>query len=112
MSKKDKFNKIVHSTNPDFRYEDEEEEQIETLPPNQQNLIIRLDKKQRKGKQVTILTGFTGSSEDLKDLGRKLKSQCGVGGTVKDGEILIQGDFRNKIKAILEKLQYRCKLSG
>jgi len=112
MSKKDKFSRIVYSTNPDFNYDYEEEESIESLPPEKQNLIVRLDKKQRKGKQVTLVTGFTGSEQDLKELGKKLKSKCGVGGTVKNGEILIQGDFRKKVKEVLESMRYKCKLSG
>lgn len=112
MSKKNKFSNIVYSTNPDFNYEDEEEDTNMTLPPEKQNLVIRLDKKQRKGKQVTLVSGFVGSEENLKELGRTLKSKCGVGGTAKNGEILVQGDHRRKVKDILENLDYRCKLSG
>jgi translation initiation factor 1 len=112
MSKKDKNSKIVYSTNPDYHYDDELLESVETMPPKKQKLIIRLDKKQRKGKQVTLITGFVGKEEDLKDLGKLLKSKCGVGGSVKDQEILIQGDFRQKVKDILENQGYNCKLSG
>ena len=111
MSKKNKNTRLVYSTNPDISFEDEPEI-VETLPPQQQNLIIRLDKKQRRGKQVTLVTGFTGNENDLKELGKTLKSKCGVGGSVKDGEIIIQGEFREKIKQILSAMGYRCKISG
>ena len=112
MSKKNKNSNIVYSTNPDFEYYDEYDEQAKTLPPDKQQLVIRLDRKQRKGKQVMLITGFVGNDNDLKDLGKILKSRCGVGGSVKDNEIIIQGDFREKVKQILTGLQYNCKLSG
>lgn len=103
---------IVYSTNPDFKYNEEKEIPQETLSPGQQNLRVMLDRKQRKGKSVTLVTGFIGMEEDLKDLGKLLKTRCGVGGTVKDGEILVQGDFRDKIIDILLKEGYKAKKAG
>ncbi len=115
MSKKSKKHRadntgMVYSTNPDFEFDYTENEEQETLPPKQQKLKIFLDKKQRKGKIVTIVSGFIGSSDDLKDLGKTLKTKCGVGGSVKDGEIIIQGDFKNKIKDILQSSGYSVKI--
>ena len=103
---------IVYSTNPDFDGWDDEQEKIETPEPENQLLYISLDKKQRKGKKVTLITGFVGDEQELKDLGKTLKSKCGVGGSVKDMEIIIQGDFREKIKGILQEMKYKCKLKG
>ena len=103
---------VVFSTNPDFRYEHDQEDEAETLSPNKQDLRVTLDKKQRKGKSVTLVTGFIGKEDDLKELGKLLKTKCGVGGTVKEGEILIQGDFREKILEILKKEGYKAKRSG
>lgn len=100
MSKKNDWKKregIVYSTSDSFEYQYQHREQSETLPPQQQNLRVTLDKSGRAGKQVTLVTGFVGTSEDLQALGKLLKSQCGVGGSVKDGEILIQGDLREKL---------------
>lgn len=102
---------IVYSTNPDFVFDDGQPE-VETLPNNRQNLRIMLDKKQRGGKKVTLISGFIGSNNDLEALGKQLKSACGVGGTAKDGEILIQGDFREKILQLLTKQGFKAKLSG
>lgn len=110
--KKQKFSGIVFSTNPDFEYQDNEDEVVETLEPGQQDLRISLDKKQRKGKKVTLISGFIGSDDDLSDLGKTLKTKCGVGGTAKDGEILIQGDVREKIKGLLTQMGYKFKMSG
>jgi translation initiation factor 1 len=109
--KKNNSSGIVFSTNPDLKLSDEEEI-INTLPPQQQNLIIFLDKKQRAGKSVTIIKGFIGLESDLQDLGKFLKTKCGVGGSVKDNEVIIQGDFRNKIKLLLEETGYKIKISG
>jgi len=103
---------VVFSTNPDFQFEKEGEEQGETLPAKQQDLRVSLDRKKRKGKAVTLITGFVGAENDLKDLGKLLKSKCGVGGTVKDGEILIQGDFCSRVIEILKNEGYKVKRSG
>jgi translation initiation factor 1 len=108
MSKerKERIN-VVYSTNPDYKYEHNVADEQETLEPAKQKLTVRLDKKQRGGKKVTLVQGFIGAEDDLKDLGKGLKNKCGVGGTVKDGEILIQGDFRDKIIEHLVKEGYK-----
>jgi len=103
---------VVYSTNADFNYEKHEETEPETLPARQQKLIVQLDKKNRKGKAATLVTGFIGSTSDLEALGKLLKTKCGVGGTVKNGEILIQGDFRDKIMQLLTAEGYPVKKSG
>ena len=103
---------VVYSTNSDFEYEKEAGETPETLPAQQQNLRVSLDKKNRKGKAVTLITGFVGTDDDLKDLGKLLKTKCGVGGSTKEGEIIIQGDFRDKILQILQNEGYKVKRSG
>lgn len=110
-NKKEKLN-VVYSTNPNFSYEFEVEETPETLDPKNQLLYVSLDKKQRAGKEVTLIEGFIGSDEDLKDLGKLLKSKCGVGGTAKDGEIVIQGSFRDKVIELLTKEGYKTKRKG
>lgn len=97
---------VVYSTNPDFKYETEAEEPAVTLPPGQQCLRVQLDRKNRGGKVVTLITGFTGTDDDLKALGKLLKSKCGVGGSAKDGEIIVQGDFKAKVLELLKKEGY------
>jgi len=97
---------IVYSTRPDFQYSYAEKEGIATLPKEKQLLRIVLDKKNRGGKTVTLINGFTGSENDLQELGKLLKMKCGVGGSAKEGEILIQGDFRNRILTILHTEGY------
>ncbi len=100
---------VVYSTNPDFRFTEEEEEKTETLQPSAQKLIVSIDRRNRAGKQVTLVTGFIGSDEDLAALGKTLKVKCGVGGTAKNGEITIQGDFRDKVTALLCDMGYKAK---
>lgn len=109
MSKKNKADNrgFVYSTDPNFRFEEEPGEVKETLAPAQQKLRIRLDTKHRAGKAVTLITGFIGTSEDLEVLGKKLKNFCGTGGSVKDGEIIIQGDQRDKILQWLLKNEFK-----
>ena len=110
---KNKANKdgIVYSTNPDFVFDDEEE--IITLEPARQNLRVMLDKKQRAGKKVTLVTGFQGSDFNLALLGKELKTACGVGGSVKDCEIIIQGDFRERVlNLLIQKGFTKTKISG
>ena len=115
MSKKSKKNRsgVVYSTNPDFEYQYNEENDQETLSPEQQVLRVTLDRKKRKGKEVTLVLGFVGDTDDLKALGKMLKSKCGVGGTVKEGEIIIQGDHRKKVIELLIDAGYaKTKQSG
>ncbi len=107
MGKKSKKNRIgvVYSTNPDYDY-DHENEEVETLPNQQQKLRVMIDRKKRKGKEVTLVTGFIGKEEDMKALGKLLKSKCGVGGSAKDGEIIIQGNNKQKVIDLLKKEGY------
>ena len=103
---KKKFNEeLVYSTNSNLNFE-AEETQTETLKPSQQKLRIFLDKKQRGGKKVSLISGFVGNESDMQELGKSLKSSCGTGGSVKDGEILIQGDFRDRLLELLLKKGY------
>ena len=102
---KDRLN-IVYSTNPDFAYQTESEDEQETIEKEKQNLRVSIEKKNRGGKTATVVKGFTGSEADLKDLAKLLKTRCGVGGAAKDGEIIIQGDLREKVVAVLKKEWY------
>ncbi len=103
---------MVYSTDPNYKFEYDMEEEEITLPPEKQHLIVTLDRKQRKGKAVTLIKGFIGSTDDLKELGKYLKNKCGVGGTAKEGIILVQGDFRPKIQELLKGKGYKVKQSG
>ena len=109
MSKKNKpdTHGFVFSTDPNFSFQPEENEAQETLPPTQQKLRIRLETKHRGGKTVTLVTGFVGTEDDLEKLGKSLKNYCGTGGSTKDGEIIIQGDQRDKILQWLLKNDYK-----
>jgi translation initiation factor 1 len=115
MAKKNDWKKrdgIVYSTENSFDYSYQSKEESATLPPQQQNLRAALDKSGRAGKQVTLITGFVGTANDLETLSKLLKSKCGVGGSTKDGEILIQGDVRDKVVQILAKEGYKAKRIG
>ncbi len=101
---------VVYSTNPDYQYQyDDSDEQLETLPPAKQRLHVRMERSGRGGKTVTVVDNFVGSDDDLQALGRTLKTKCGVGGTAKDGQIIIQGDFRERIATLLKELGYPAK---
>ena len=97
---------VMYSTNPDFQYHTGDEEEEDTLPKEKQLLRISLDKRNRGGKAVTLVTGFRGMTDDLEALGKFLKVKCGVGGSAKDGEIIVQGDLRQKVLEILQKEGY------
>ena len=97
---------VVYSTSADFDYQTNEPEEAETLAPAAQVLRVRIEKKGRGGKTATLVSGFVGTSADLADLGRTLKAKCGVGGSVKDGEILVQGDFRERVVSLLRAMGY------
>ena len=103
---------VVYSTNPDFNYETVAEEEAETLPPERQKLLVGIDRRNRGGKQVTLVSGFTGREEDLAALAKTLKTRCGVGGAAKDGEILSQGDFRDRVLQLLLAMGYKAKRSN
>ena len=103
---------IIYSTNPDFEFDYGENIIPETFPPGQQNLKVWLDRKMRKGKTVTLIKGFIGKNENLKILAKQLKTKCGTGGSVKDGEIIIQGDVRDKVLTILLNDGYKAKKAG
>ena len=97
---------MVYSTNPDYQYEHEGDDEPETLPKQQQKLRVNIEKNGRGGKTVTLVKGFVGTTEDAKALGKVLKTKCGVGGSVKDGELLVQGDFKEKVIAVLKAEGY------
>jgi len=105
-NKKNRRLGVVFSTDPDYQYQQEAEETADTSPKQQQKLRVQIDRKKRRGKEVTLITGFLGSTDDLKALGKFLKSKCGVGGSVKDGEILIQGNHKVKIIDLLKSDGY------
>src|SRR4051812_3081746 len=106
MSKKKNTSGIVYSTDPNFSFEREHRESAVTLPPAEQPLKVKLDTKKRAGKVVTLIDGFIGKDEDLEKLGKELKTKCGTGGSVKDGQVLIQGDYKDKIVKWLQDWGY------
>ncbi|MEF8845932.1 MAG: translation initiation factor [Bacteroidales bacterium] len=110
--KKKKNSGFVYSTDPNFQYNSDENTEEETLPPQQQDLRISLDRRRRKGKEVTLVTGFVGNEEDLKDLGKEIKTKMGVGGSVKNGELIIQGDLRDDVLGFLKSRGYKVKKAG
>ena len=115
MAKKNDWKKrdgIVYSTESDFSFSYHSEQEAETLPPQQQNLKVSLDKSGRAGKQVTLVSGFVGTSADLEILAKLIKSKCGVGGSAKEGQVLIQGDVRDKVVQVLQTQGYKAKRSG
>lgn len=103
---------MVYSTSSDFKYTSDSGPEAETLPPGKQDLRVWLDRKQRAGRVVTQVKGFVGTSDDLEELARQLKTKCGVGGAAKQGEIIIQGDHRDRVVELLTKSGYRCKKAG
>ena len=103
---------IVYSTNPDFSYESDEESTGQDIPVNQQSLKVYPDRRNRKGKTVTVVSGFSGSTESMKSLEKELKSHCGTGGTVKEGDIFIQGNVVQKVSDYLKGKGYQVKISG
>lgn len=109
MSKKNRPVGVVYSTNPDYQYQYDDEPEATTLPPAKQRLRVSLDRHHRGGKTVTLVTGFIGTDDDLQALGRQLKAKCGVGGSAKDGEIIIQGDQLTKVRSALTDAGYQVK---
>lgn len=103
---------MVYSTNPSFSWEDDTEETEETIDFSKQKLYVSIDRKNRGGKEVTLVEGFQGTDEDLKDLGKTLKSKCGVGGSAKDGEIIVQGNFRDKVMDLLKGMGFQVVRKG
>lgn len=110
--KRQNFEGVVYSTNEEYQYAESEGYEEESLPPSKQNLRVLLDRKQRAGKSVTLVTGYVGNKEDLDGLGKLIKQKCGVGGSVKDGVIIIQGDFKVRILELLLNEGYKAKISG
>jgi len=100
---------VVFSTNSEFDYQEENTEETATLPPAQQKLIVSIDRKQRAGKQVTLVSGFVGSDDDLQALAKTLKTKCGVGGSAKEGVVILQGDFRDRVVDYLQTAGYKAK---
>ena len=100
---------IVFSTNSEFDYQENKTEETATLPPAQQKLIVSIDRKQRAGKQVTLVSGFVGSDDDLQALAKTLKTKCGVGGSAKEGVVILQGDFRDRVVDYLQTAGYKAK---
>jgi translation initiation factor 1 len=103
---------MVYSTNPDYQFDPDPGEKQGAISPGEQKLIVRLDKKNRKGKTVTLVEGFQGTGEELRTLGKELKSKCGVGGTAKGGQIMVQGDFRERVFSLLKDKGYSVKRAG
>jgi translation initiation factor 1 len=112
MPKTKNINGILYSTNPDYKYNYQNETESLTLPPQQQDLRIFLEKKHRGGKTACVIKGFLGKQDDLEALSRLIKTKCGTGGSAKDGEIIIQGDFRDKILQLLLEKGYKAKKAG
>ena len=112
MKSKKKRIDVVYSTNPNFSYNEETEGSEETLAPNEQSLYVSIDRKQRNGKEVTLVEGFIGSEDELKEIAKLLKNKCGVGGSSKDGEIIIQGKFKDKVFDLLTESGYKVKKKG
>ncbi len=112
MAKKSTRVDVVYSTNPDFVYSEDGVNEQETIDPGKQVLHVMLDKKARAGKEVTLVTNFIGTDADLEKLGKTLKAKCGAGGSVKDRQIIIQGDFRDRVMSLLADMDYRTKRVG